>query len=191
MFSVLDCCIENLYIRSVLVKPWDLLLQLSTACLRKPDINHVSKYLVLGKRGSVWAFWKDANSCLDFDSGLQPWVYTFGSVGSRLIFVLILFPFASSCCFGESEWGAPLEDMANYRWAVGGGGALWDRHFLSCVSHLHNVLGHTVWTALSTSKYAVGNNLALASLSWLDNIIFHILSFEVYICLKGQGQEIK
>lgn len=73
--------------------------------------------------------------------------------------------------------------MANYRLSAGGGGALWDRHFLSCVCHLHNVLGHTVWTALSTSRYAVGNNLALASLSWLDNIIFHILSFEVYICL--------
>lgn len=62
--------------------------------------------------------------------------------------------------------------MANYRLSAGGGGHSGIDIFLSCVSHLHNVLGHTVWTALSTSKYAVGNNLALASLSCLDNIIF-------------------
>ena len=41
------------------------------------------------------------------------------------------------------------------------------------------MLGHTVWTVLSTSKYTVGNDLALASLSWLDDIIFFILNFEV------------
>lgn len=57
----------------------------------EPDTNHVSKYLALGMGGSVWAFGKNTNSCLDFDSGLQPWAYTFGSVGSRLIFVLSFF----------------------------------------------------------------------------------------------------
>lgn len=80
--------------------------------------------------------------------------------------------------------------MANYRLAVDGGVHFEIDIFLLCVCHLHNVLGHTVWTALSTSKYAVGNNLALASLSWLDDIIFLILNFEVcaFFLLGGPGR---
>lgn len=42
--------------------------------------------------------------------------------------------------------------MANYRSAVGGGVRFEIDDFLLCKCHLHNVLGHTVWNALSTAN---------------------------------------
>ena len=69
--------------------------------------------------------------------------------------------------------------MANYSSALGGGVCCKIDSFLLCMWHLHNVLGHTVWTALSTSKYTVGNNLALASVGCLDDLILLIFNSEI------------